>query len=307
MTRQFTVKTVRAGVTRVDWDRGLLVVRKPRPATRRDDLASFATVQAKRDGVRVVCAMPPGEPTHARVFTTAGHDLSSQYQLGDFDWYQRLRDVTPYGHVDAELHVPGKGREAVKTSLADNALECELAVFGCGHLSADASPEAVSAWCASHRLESLPYTTVGDDDGMRALHDSRLYDGVVYKTAHYGDWVKVKSRRTIDCVVTDVKMGVGKYWGRAGALVVGVYGSTREVAPRVTVSDGWRVIANVSGMDDDVRDECWPRERVIGRVCEVAYERVGSQGRLQHPRFVRWRDDKQSAECTADQDEDLTT
>lgn len=34
-----------------------------------------------------------------------------------------------------------------------------------------------------------------------------------------------------------------------------------------------------------------------GAVCEVEYQDVASKGRLQHPRFVRWRDDKLAEEC----------
>ena len=63
-------------------------------------------------------------------------------------------------------------------------------------------------------------------------------------------------------------------------------------------------LASCSGMDDDVREQITDWD--IGRTCEIAYERVGSQGRLQHPRFISWRDDeKLPHDCTIDQDEKL--
>ena len=65
------------------------------------------------------------------------------------------------------------------------------------------------------------------------------------------------------------------------------------------LADG-RVVANVSGMDDEVRAAISGEDAY--RVCEVKYERVGSGGKLQHPRFVAWRDDKLPEQCTADQD-----
>jgi len=40
-------------------------------------------------------------------------------------------------------------------------------------------------------------------------------------------------------------------------------------------------------------------------VMEVSYQYVGDKGRLRHPNFVRWREDKPAAECTLSQDDDL--
>jgi ATP-dependent DNA ligase len=97
----------------------------------------------------------------------------------------------------------------------------------------------------------------------------------------YGDWLKVKPKLTLDLVCTGLLPGVGKYWGKVGSI-------------RVATREGIE-LARVSGMSDEIRDSI--RLSDIGRVCEVAYERLGSQGRLRHPRFVMWRDDKTAEQC----------
>ena len=56
-------------------------------------------------------------------------------------------------------------------------------------------------------------------------------------------------------------------------------------------------VANVSGMKEDVRYAFNPNED-IGRVIEVKAQEIASKGRLRHPRFIRWRDDKPQKECT---------
>jgi ATP-dependent DNA ligase len=106
----------------------------------------------------------------------------------------------------------------------------------------------------------------------------------------YGSWSKAKNERTIDLVVMGMRMGKGKYWGMCGSLRLGIGGIE---------------VARCSGMDDDVREIITNDD--IGRVVEVKYERMGSKGRLQHPRFMCWRDDKKASDCHFDQDPELET
>jgi hypothetical protein len=284
------VSIVRKGKTRVDFERGELIIRKPRVAKPSDDLSAFAYAQAKIDGMHVVVArdLTQGIPS---VFTTQGTVLNDMYgrQLTHCDWlWEKLVSIPPWRFVEGELYVPGQGRESVKTALKETPELLRLAVFGFDG-ETELSLDGLSDWCSAWGLECAPFTANGKvlDAGDRAC------DGVVYKESMYGDWVKVKDKRTIDLVVTRVKMGVGKYWNSCGSLTGAVEGIE---------------VCDCSGMDDAVRAEVgFPGTHAIGRVFEVEYERVGSQGRLQHPRFKCWRDDKAASDCTLDQDFKLQT
>jgi ATP-dependent DNA ligase len=149
-------------------------------------------------------------------------------------------------------------------------------------------------------IDVPPWSTIGDSaDGilrtLREHADEAIdnvrnlgvhFDGVVFKNGMYQEWAKLKHQKTIDLIVTGIKPGKGKYAGMCGSL-------------ECAVAEGVEV-ANVSGMNDTDRQDIGPHD--IGRVVEVEYERVGSRGRLQHPRFLWFRPDKKPEQCTADQD-----
>jgi hypothetical protein len=97
-------------------------------------------------------------------------------------------------------------------------------------------------------------------------------EGFVLKAS---DWYKFKVENTCDLKVTGIKLGEGKYTGHCGALLC---------------SDKNGEVASVGGMTDEIRFKISYFD--IGRIVEVKYQEIGSQGRLRHPRFVRWRDDK---------------
>jgi len=137
-------------------------------------------------------------------------------------------------------------------------------------------------------------------------------EGVILKdlNSFYGDptaWVKVKPIETYDVVILDYQpanvistkvdgsLSPTKFHekGWIGAVVMGKY-----------IGNCFVSIGTCSGFDDETRqylsenqDEC------LGRVIEVkAQERLPS-GALRHPRFVRFRDDKNPEDCTMAQDE----
>lgn len=119
-------------------------------------------------------------------------------------------------------------------------------------------------------------------------------EGFVYKDGNLLNWRRWKNTNTIDLIVTGFTLGEGKYVGKIGSLIV----STIE---------GYEV-ASISGMTDEEREEMTKLALtggLQGLVCEVSYQLVGSKGRLRHPNFVRWRDDKENVDCTLSQDPDL--
>lgn len=112
-------------------------------------------------------------------------------------------------------------------------------------------------------------------------------EGWVLKEANYEGWWKLKLENTIDCIVTDIVEGKGKYVGMIGALVVSVYNSDRQLI----------TIANVSGMTDKQRVDMSLDDDLIGKVVEIKYQGMGSKGKLRHPRFKRFRPDKPQFDC----------
>lgn len=120
---------------------------------------------------------------------------------------------------------------------------------------------------------------------LLALAKQNKVEGIVIKEHHYSKWWKVKKVNTVDCIVTGLIDGEGKYSGMVGALRLGLYdcrGHSVEVGA-------------TSGFTDSQRSELGRGD--IGRVVEVACQEVAAQGRLRHPRFIRFRDDKPAKQC----------
>lgn len=107
-------------------------------------------------------------------------------------------------------------------------------------------------------------------EGLIVKDPEALY---VRKRSHA--WMKIKAEETVDLYVTGWEPGTGKYEGLIGAFIVDHNG--------VPVNVG-------SGLSDELRSED-PNE-IVGRMIEVEYHEVTPDGSLRHPRFKRFRDDK---------------
>lgn len=220
-------------------------------------------------------------------------------------WYDSLlRKMPPRTCISGELVVPGGRASDVPSGLRGD-VPLELVAFAVPfHDGVSQTYEylgAVEHQCVEMGVPFASWTTCemfvagkSPDLDMReallTLARAKGCEGWVLKNYNYRDWWKLKPTPTVDCVVTGTRPGKGKYVGMVGALVVALRngdGSLTEVAA-------------VSGMTDDERKKMSPAI-VTERICEVAYQYVGSGGRLRHPRFIRWRDDKPAAECTMSQ------
>lgn len=227
-------------------------------------------------------------------------------KLADLALVQRFqKEAPPRSSMDCEMWVPGMPASKVPTALRNDFRGLRVTAF--------ALP-----WWGGKDLEDVPVEKIRDDFRGLLWNDDefaelvladellgdewgegaedvlvnaarvRGFEGWVLKDKNYLGWWKVKAEETVDCVVTGLVPGKGKYEGMCGSLKVSVYRGSEMV-----------VVANVSGMDD--ADRAAITHRDIGRVVEVAYQYVGAKGKLRHPRFVRWRDDKPAKECTWDQ------
>jgi ATP-dependent DNA ligase len=127
-----------------------------------------------------------------------------------------------------------------------------------------------------------------------------LYDGkTLRETGVWGFWADAEDESQIvtgDMSGEDAEeqglIPVTKFYARdwIGAIKFGVWKNGKLVE-----------VGQTSGLDDALRDEISKnRDKYIGRVIEVEAQHIINKetGSLQHPRFVQFRDDKNSEKCT---------
>lgn len=246
--------------------------------------------QAKMDGHRCTFFKQDDGTTLAFGRDARPHlEMTSRYPfLTHSPAYKWWHEYAPArSSLDCEVYTPSNNPTDVPTALRKGGFfVTPFAVpFWDGHDLAD-----VDVHTALYVLEdsglSLPETINFDGDATALMNIARKKDmeGWVLKEKNYSGWYKLKDTRTVDCIVTDIQDGEGKYDGLIGAFIVSAYIGGKLVE-----------IGNVSGMDDDTRylsnTEC------KGRVVEVRCQGFGSKGRMRHPRFIRFRDDKPAGEC----------
>jgi hypothetical protein len=228
----------------------------------------FAT--AKRDGnwLRI---------SGGKAWTSGDEDITNKVR--NYDWWpMALRALGPGDDLWCEVYVPGKPASDVRSWLP----EAQLMVFAVPHLG-DVSMQTVADWCMVHNLEfaSFVEAPLPPKEELLAMAKRRGYEGWVLKQGHLRGWYKLKEVQTADLKVVGFKDGNGKFIGLVGSLIL--------------ADATGRIVANASGMDDMTRaliDE----NADLGRIAEVAYQYVGAKGKLRHPRFIRWRDDKSTAD-----------
>jgi hypothetical protein len=208
-----------------------------------------------------------------------------------------------------EMFYPGKGASYVKTGLKNNDTSLRIEMFavpGCplDGWSIDESYlsglPVVAGFCDRVGIPFAPYIEwscdywgIVRDLWNDVVGDGEDIEGFVLKNGHLTGWQKWKNELTIDLIISGYVEGEGKYAGSVGAL-------------RVETIEGVEVATVGTGLTDPMRH--WineNRECCKGRIVEVQYQYVGAKGRLRHPVFVGFRDDKQYADCGVAQDPKL--
>jgi ATP-dependent DNA ligase len=153
-------------------------------------------------------------------------------------------------------------------------------------------------------------------------------DGVIAKQAgqRYVEgerlWVKVKHRRTCDCVVGGYRLAITPGGGIA-SLLLGLYDESgvlhlvghtssfkaaerREILEKLRPLEGGdsfgggRTPGGPSRWTQGKRDESWVAVAPV-LVCEVSFDYMQGERFRHAARFHRWRTDKDPGECTFDQ------
>jgi len=228
-----------------------------------------------------------------RALTTEGYDLAPDFK--HWGWWTAYQKRPPHSILHCELHVPGQKSSYVKTALKLRDPALRLTCFAVEDPDLE-SLDLAEDWCGLYGIPWAPHRRLSKNWSTEELlrwAEKAGDEGWVLKGGNYRDWFKLKPIKTIDLVVTGFKDGNGKFLGLVGALrcsVVNEHGKMIEVAC-------------CSGMDDNTRLDITKSD--LGRIVEVKYQYVTSKGRLRHPRFKCWRDDKTSARCGTGQDPDL--
>lgn len=258
----------------------------------------------KRDGhfisIESPCDRLAGD---VRVFTSNPTDITHALR----GWHPNIKAfaaTAPSGCIIlAEMWASGVPASSIKTLInnEDPRLQVQgFAVHTWPNVSGESlkacSLETAADMVQSCGLQFIEYRKLHKEQKISELLLDRKFDpdleGYVLKNGNLLDWFKLKPELTIDLVFTNITNGEGKYQGLVGSVVC-------------RTAEGYEV-ANVSGMDDDIRAYITKHWRsLLGSVVEVEYQGVGSLGRLRHPRFKRFRDDKPASQCTIDQDEIL--
>lgn len=136
-------------------------------------------------------------------------------------------------------------------------------------------------------LVMLPSWEVHNEDEVHEKYEecrARGLEGLIvkdpnglYHRRRNHAWSKIKAEESVDIRITGIVEGTGKYAGKVGALVVDFNGTPVNVG---------------TGLDDAQREDFWADRNLIGRLVEVGYHEITPDGSLRHPRFMRFRDDK---------------
>jgi ATP-dependent DNA ligase len=213
------------------------------------------------------------------------------------NWWNNLPDhiksLAKDFPIDGELIWPG--HEATDVPTAMKAVNPELRFIGFRLANIELPPHEHTLriqplGITVPKLLALSYLdnrTVKDMD-LKRMAIANSWEGFILKEKYtVPTWWKFKVEDSYDLVIMDIT------WPTAGKYKT--KGWIKSLKCGSHVKGELVEIANVSGMKEDVRSKI--SEKDIGRVIEVKANLFASKGKLKHPRFIRWRDDKNAKDC----------
>ena len=144
-------------------------------------------------------------------------------------------------------------------------------------------------------LTALP----GPDMRQKLLDEAveKKIEGWVLKESHMEGWYKLKPVKAIDAFITDHQVSdSATYKGCLKSVSLGLLCKDKiHVHDLGKCGGGFTKEFKLSLNTPKLRDD------LLGKVIEVAYQSVTPGKKLQFPRFVRFRDDKDAGQCTVEQ------
>jgi len=254
-------------------------------------------IQQKENGIRLVVMKGAGVP---KLLTREGKTNFWAQICAVEHLRTQVESLPRFTAVDCEVSILGVAPTEIKTALANGDERLRLAAFALPWF--DCQDWRLARWrLAEARLIELGWPTVQtisnsadlrtpdqqEIERLLGLARASGSEGWVLKQAHYAGWYKLKPVRTCDCVVLGYSLSdSATHFGGLKALKVGL--------------EGVEVASVGSGFTSEYRMSVDP-ETLVGKVCEVEYDSIAGQGKLNFPRFLRWRDDKAAHECRMEQ------
>ena len=208
----------------------------------------------------------------------------------DLSWVPSMKNVwhrVPAGtDLLGELWYPEQPASYVKTAVVAKDPLLVFHVFAIPSASYDAGLEELDNLCVLWGLHfAFYYGPIYSQSRLGLFDPANLppmqHEGFVMKEGNMIGWAKHKEFLTADLRVVDTVDGKGQHLGLMGSLVV--------------ADSTGRIVANVGGFTREERINASVNSP-IGKIIEVKYQYIGSQGKLRHPTFVRFRDDKTEAD-----------
>jgi len=114
------------------------------------------------------------------------------------------------------------------------------------------------------------------------------------KEKYAKSWTKLKKVFSIDCFISGIENGKGKYAGQIGSLKISVFDENKSAVQ----------IGKCSGMDDAKRKEFTQMTingELLHKVIEVKANEITKNLKLRHPVFIRERYDRTIESCNISQ------
>lgn len=216
-------------------------------------------------------------------------------------WRVLIKTMPLSSEICCELWKPGELASYISTGLAQKDTKMHLDVFAVPRglpyrLPLPETAVEVRRW----GIDFIPFFDKEDNPMSEGpFEESKLIElgsealipdteGYVFKNSNMGEPFKWKPFNEVSLKVVGIEQGNGKYEGMVGSLVCAL--------------EGGRVVANVSGMTDAERREMTENQNSLkGRIAQIKYQYVNTQGRLRHASFHRWRPDLKRADRSIQQ------
>ncbi len=259
-------------------------------------------IQAKMDGHMYYVTV--GQLGTITCLTKNGKDKTDKLLAIGHIW-EELSNLPCSTEFMAELHCPGGFATSIPTMLNNADERLQLSVFACptlgGHDLTNEPLDEVEAAITAMGLEFIPVHMVMVNDKMkqRLLDEAeeQAVEGWILKESHMEGWYKLKPVKTIDAFIVDHQVSdSATYKGCLKSVSLGLFGANGvDVHDLGECGGGFTKEFKLSLDTQELRDG------LLDKVIEVAYQSVTPGKKLQFPRFVRFRDDKDAGQCTVEQ------
>lgn len=248
----------------------------------------FKYAHIKRDGFQISVR----KRDNCLIYLTKNFNVKDlSFLPGHSTWLKRMDESQV---LLCELWRPGKHASYVSSGISQRDTQMKLHCFAVMQgLDAAAPLHEAAALAHSIGMEFIDYYSIGQHMPLcrgviNNLSDIKLdfdIEGFVLKNHQFTDCVKWKPFKDATLRIVGTEAGLGKFHGLIGSIIC---------------ADEQGVIrCNAGGMTDIERLEMTRLNAeglLCGRLVDIKYQRLDSNGRLRHPSFVRFRFDKDTAD-----------